>query len=74
MTSILDLFKRLYVSCLKSYKAENRVKLIIPKSITGTYFDTKLSRFGLAGLPVAAILDFVKRLYISCSKSYQAEN
>ena len=38
-------------------------KLITPKSITGTYFDT-----------VAAILDFFKRLYISCLKSYRAEN
>ena len=28
-----------------------------PKLITGTYFHTILSRFGLAGLPVAAILD-----------------
>ena len=38
-------------------------KLIIPKSITGTYFDA-----------MAAILDFVKRPYISCLKSYRAEN
>ena len=37
--------------------------LIIPKSITGTYFDA-----------MAAILDFVKRPYISCLKSYRAEN
>ena len=33
-------------------------KLITPKPITGTYFETNLSRFGLAGLPMAAILDF----------------
>ena len=33
-------------------------KLITPKSITGTYFDTKLSRHGLAGLTMAATLDF----------------
>ena len=33
-------------------------KLITPKSINGTYFDTKLKRFGLAGFPMAAILDF----------------
>ena len=32
--------------------------LITPKSITGTYFDTKLSRFGLAGSLMVAILDF----------------
>ena len=33
-------------------------KLITPKSITGTYSDTKLSRFGLASLPMVVILDF----------------
>ena len=33
-------------------------KLITPKPITGTYFETNLSRFGLVGLPMAAILDF----------------
>ena len=33
-------------------------KLITPKSITRTYSDTKLSMFGLAGLSMAAILDF----------------
>ena len=32
-------------------------KLITPKPITGTYFETNLSRFGLAGLPLGAILD-----------------
>ena len=32
-------------------------KLITPKSITGTYFETT-HRFSLAGLPMAAILDF----------------
>ena len=33
-------------------------KLITPKPNTGTYFDTNLSRFGLTGLPMAAIMDF----------------
>ena len=33
-------------------------KLITPKPITGTYFLTNISRFGWAGLPMAAILDF----------------
>ena len=32
-------------------------KLIISKPITGTYFETNLSRFGLANLPMAAVLD-----------------
>ena len=32
-------------------------KLITPKTISGTYFKTNLSRFGLAGFPLAAILD-----------------
>ena len=33
-------------------------KLITLKPINGTYFDTHLSRFGLAYIPIAAILDF----------------
>ena len=32
-------------------------KRITPKSITGTYFDTKLSRFGLAGSAMAALIE-----------------
>ena len=39
-------------------------KLITPKSITWTYFETTLSRFGLAGFPMVAILNFLKG-YIS---------
>ena len=38
-------------------------KLITPKSITGTYFETTLSRFGLEGLPIVAILHF--QMFIS---------
>ena len=34
------------------------LKLIKAKYITVTYFDTKLRRFGLAGLPQVVILDF----------------
>ena len=34
------------------------IKLITPNPINGTYFETNLSRFGLTGLPMAAILDF----------------
>ena len=30
-------------------------KLIIPKPITRTYFETNLSRFGLAGFPLVTI-------------------
>ena len=33
-------------------------KLITLKPINGTYFETLLSRFGLANFPMAAILDF----------------
>ena len=33
-------------------------KLITLNCITGSYFETNLSRFGLAGLTMAAILDF----------------
>ena len=32
-------------------------KLITPKTISGTYSKTNLSRFGLAGFPLTAILD-----------------
>ena len=32
--------------------------LITPISITGTFFDTKLSRFSLAGSLISAVLDF----------------
>ena len=32
-------------------------KLITPKTISGTYFKTNMSRFGLAGFPLAAILE-----------------
>ena len=38
-------------------------KLITPKPITGTYFETNLSRFYLAGLPMVAILDFQMFIY-----------
>ena len=33
-------------------------KLITLKPTTGTYFETYLSRFSLAGLPMAGIMDF----------------
>ena len=33
------------------------LKLTTPKPITETYFDTNLCRYGLAGLPMAAIFD-----------------
>ena len=41
---------------LQSWNSE--FKLINPKPITGTNFETNLSRFGLAGLPLVTILDF----------------
>ena len=48
-----------YLGCLKSYIAQIlKFKLITPKPITENCFETNLSRFGLAGLPMAAILDF----------------
>ena len=37
--------------------SNSELKLITPKPITGTYYETKLSRYGLAGLPMVAILD-----------------
>ena len=38
--------------------SNSEFKLKSPKTITGTYFETILKRFGLACLPMAAILDF----------------
>ena len=54
--SISQLFEK-----LQGWNSE--FKLITPKYITGTYSDTKLSRFGLASLPMAAILDFKMFIY-----------
>ena len=54
--SISQLFEK-----LQGWNSE--FKLITPKYITGTYSDTKLSRFRLASLPTAAILDF--KMFIS---------
>ena len=58
MADILDFQKsisRLFEE-LQGWNLE--FKLITPKSIAGIYSDTKLSRFGLASLPMVAILDF----------------
>ena len=49
--NLSQLFKELQDSNLE-------FKLITPKPNTGTYFDTNLSRFGLAGLHMAVLLDF----------------
>ena len=49
--SICQLFEKLQGS-------NSEFKLITPKSITGSYFEITLSRFGLVGLPMVAILDF----------------
>ena len=38
--------------------SNSEFKLINPKPITGTYFSTKLSEFGLACSLIAAISDF----------------
>ena len=38
--------------------SNSEFELITPKPITRTYFETNLSRFCLAGLPMEAILDF----------------
>ena len=54
--SISQTFEELQDSKLK-------FKLITPKPITGTYFDTNLSKFHLAGLPMEAILDFQMSIF-----------
>ena len=58
MAAILDfqMFISQLFEELQSWNSE--FKLITPKPITGTYFDTKLSRFGLAGSAMVAILEF----------------
>ena len=53
------IFKCSYLSGLESYMAEIwNLSFISLKHITGTYLDTKLSRFGLADSLIVAILDF----------------
>ena len=40
-----------------------KFKLIVPKSITETYIDAKLGRYGLAGKHLVAILDFQMSIF-----------
>ena len=54
--TISQLFQDLHSSNLK-------FKLINPQPITRTYMDTNLRRLGLAGLPMAAILNFLMSIY-----------
>ena len=58
MVAILDIW--MFISQLfqelQGWNLES--KLITPKSLTGTYFDTKLSRFGFEGSAMVAILEF----------------
>ena len=58
MVAILDflMFKSKLFEELQGLSLE--FKLITPKLISGTYFGTNLSRFGLAGLHMVAILDY----------------
>ena len=58
MAAILDFKKSISQPFEELQSWNSEFKLITPKSITGTYSDTKLSRFGLASLPMVAILDF----------------
>ena len=59
MAAILDFFQKAISQLFEELQGWNlEFKLITPKSLTGTYFDTILSRFGLAGFPMVAILDF----------------
>ena len=38
--------------------SNSEFKLITPKPITRTYFDNNLSRFGLAGMNIGAIINY----------------
>ena len=58
MAAILDFQKSISQPFEELQGWNSEFKLITPKSITGIYSDTKLSRFGLASLPMVAILDF----------------
>ena len=40
------------------FSAISRILANHPKPISGTYFETNLSRFGMVRLPMVAILDF----------------
>ena len=53
-----NLTKKLYQPFKELQGSYLEFKLIIPKTITENCFVTNLSRFGLAGLPMVAILDF----------------
>ena len=57
MVAILDVFRMLYQLFEELQSLNYKLKRIISKSNTGTHFDTKISRFGLAGLPIVVILD-----------------
>ena len=50
-TKLSQSFEELWSSILES-------NLITPKPITGTYFETNLSMFSLAGSPMVAIWNF----------------
>ena len=52
-----NLTKKLYQPFEELQGSNSELKLITPKPITGTYFDTNMSRFGWAGLPMVVILD-----------------
>ena len=58
MAAILDKKKAISQLFEELQGSNSEFKLITPKSITGTHFDTNLSRFNLAGLPMVVILDF----------------
>ena len=58
MAALFDLEISLSQSFEELQGSNSDFKLTIPKSFTGTYFETTLSIIGLADLPMAAILDF----------------
>ena len=58
MAAILDFQMSISQPIEEVQGLNSKSKLITPKPITRTYFETNLSRFDLAGLPIAAILDF----------------
>ena len=63
MAAILNVQMSISQSFEELQGSNSEFKLFTPQPITETYCDTNLSRFSLAGLPMAAILDF--KIFIS---------
>ena len=64
MVAIFDFQMSIYQLFEELQGSNSEFQLITPKPITGTYLETNLSRFGLLGLPIVAIL-YVGNIHFS---------